>query len=373
MEYSNSEVRTVTVRVLTDKPVRKTPYQVKGVFMRQYPDLEVISMMDGTYRDQYLYPRVQVKILNEQIYIIGIHEGVDPVIEMADRLDILDFGNITFQVFDIEVNSNADHFRQVDRLVRYRFLTPWVALNQTTGSRYRFLNNTERLSFLNRLLGQNIVFLAREMGVELNDKIFTKVNLTSMFPKPVDERFWGAFSGEFRTNFLLPNYMGIGNGITRGYGALYGMFNPKSFQFDLGDLGELGEKIEEEETNEKIGHAESELESVSLKDVPKPRRNRVKKETTDKKSDNESGKDSEKETKKEPKKEKETEKKAVKKPVKKPKKRPAKKSTKKILSEEFDIEVDDSFSDSDKNVSEEVSPDDAKFNSPEFHKKQHNL
>jgi len=232
MEYSNAEVRTVTVRVITDKPVRKTPYQVKGVFMRQYPDLEVISMMDGTYRDQFLYPRVQVKILNEQIYIVGIHEGVDPVIELADRLDILDFGNITFQVFDTDIVSNSDHFRQVDRLIRYRFLTPWVALNQTTGSRYRFLNNMERISFLNRLLGQNIVFLAREMGVEINDKIFTKVNLTSMFPKPVDERFWGAFSGEFRTNFLLPNYMGIGNGITRGYGALYGMFNPKSFQFD---------------------------------------------------------------------------------------------------------------------------------------------
>ncbi|MCH7611956.1 MAG: hypothetical protein IIB95_01155 [Candidatus Marinimicrobia bacterium] len=350
MEYSNSEVRTVTVRVLTDKPVRKTPYQVKGVFMRQYPDLEVISMMDGTYRDQFLYPRVQVKILNEQIYIIGIHEGVDPVIEMADRLDILDFGNITFQVFDTEVSSNADHFRQVDRLVRYRFLTPWVALNQTTGSRYRFLNNTERLSFLNRLLGQNIVFLAREMGVELNDKIFTKVNLTSLFPKPVDERFWGAFSGEFRTNFLLPNYMGIGNGITRGYGALYGMFNPKSFQFNL---EELDEKMEEKDTKEKMAYAESELEGVSMKDVPKPRRNRLKKETTEKKLDKKSEKKTEKKTEK------------------KPKKLPVKKSSKKVLTEEFDIEEDDSFSKI--IVSEDIAPEDSKFNSPEFHKKQHNL
>lgn len=354
MEYSNSEVRTVTVRVLTDKPVRKTPYQVKGVFMRQYPDLEVISMMDGTYRDQFLYPRVQVKILNEQIYIIGIHEGVDPVIEIADRLDILDFGNITFQVFDTEVTSNADHFRQVDRLVRYRFLTPWVALNQTTGSRYRFLNNIERLAFLNRLLGQNIVFLAREMGVELNDKIFTKVNLTSMFPKPVDERFWGAFSGEFRTNFLLPNYMGIGNGITRGYGALYGMFNPKSFQFDL---AELDDKIEEKDTEEKMAFAESELEGVSIKDVPKPRRNRVKKETIEKKP--------------EKKQEKKPVKKLEKKTEKKPRKKPVRKSSKKVLTEEFDIEVEDSFSELD--VSEDVAPEDARFNSPEFHKKQHKL
>jgi hypothetical protein len=93
----------------------------------------------------------------------------------------LDFGNITFQVFDTDVNIKDDQFRAVDRLVRYRLLTPWVALNQTTGSRYRFLNNMERIAFLNRLLGQNIVFLAREMGIKLQNKVFTKVNLTSMF------------------------------------------------------------------------------------------------------------------------------------------------------------------------------------------------
>jgi len=47
--------------------------------------------------------------------------------------------------------------------------------------------------------------------------------------------------------------------------------------------------------------------------------------------------------------------------VKKTPKRSVRKSSKKVLTEEFDIETDDSFS------------DDAKFNSPEFHKKQHKL
>jgi len=318
----------VIARVITDKPVRKTPYQVKGVFMRQYPDLEIIPMMDGTYRDRFLYPRVQVKILNEQVYLIGIAEGVDPIIQLAERLDILDFGNITFQVFDTEVDVKDDQFRPVDRLVRYRLLTPWVALNQTTGSRYRFLNNMERLTFLNRLLGQNIVFLSREMGMEIEDKIFTKVNLTSMFPKPVDERNWGAFSGEFRTNFLLPNYMGIGNGITRGYGAIYGMFNPHSFQFDQKILDENGESEQEVESD---SIAESDLEGISVEEVPKPNKNKLKK-------------------------------------------RKKKKSTNKVLSEEFDI-VEDEKPVKEQPVEEKESldPEDAKFNSPEFHKKQHEL
>ena len=327
MEYSGSPIRTTIARIITDKPVRKTPYQVKGVFMRQYSDLEIVPMMDGTYRNRFLYPRVQIKILNEQIYMVGINEGVDPIIELTERLDILDFGNITFQVFDTEVDTKDDQFRPVGRLIRYRLLTPWVALNQMTGSRYRILNNMERIGFLNRLLGQNIVFLAREMGIELQEKIFTKVNLTSLFPKPVDERNWGAFSGEFRTNFLLPNYLGIGNGITRGYGAVYGMFNPKSFSFDEGSLEDAGG-----DELESTSLAESDLEGVSVEDVPKPKRHKVKRS--------------------------------------KPKK-----STKKVLSEEFEIEEDKQpvINPSNRVKKEKKSPEENKFNSPEFHKMQHEL
>ena len=73
MSDSFPDIKSVAVRVITNKPVRKTPYQVKGVFMRQYPNEDIIPMLDGSFRDRYLYPRVQVKILNEQIYLIGIN------------------------------------------------------------------------------------------------------------------------------------------------------------------------------------------------------------------------------------------------------------------------------------------------------------
>ena len=89
MKDNPSDIKTVVARVVTDKPVRKTPYQVKGVLMRQYPDEEIIPMLNGSYRDKYLYPRVQVKILNEQIYLIGIHEGAKPVVKICENLPFL--------------------------------------------------------------------------------------------------------------------------------------------------------------------------------------------------------------------------------------------------------------------------------------------
>jgi hypothetical protein len=331
MQKSYPEVHAVTAKVITDKPVKKTPYQVKGVFMRQYPDEDIVPMLDGRYREHFLYPRVQVKILNEQIYVMGIGEGVDPVLSLVKRLDFLDFGNITFQVLDVDLEDNQGRFHPTNRLIRYRFLTPWVALNQTTGSRYRFLNNAERVIFLNRLLGQNIVFLAREMGLELEERIYTKTSLTSLFPRPVDEHNWGAFTGEFRTNFILPNYLGIGNGITRGFGTIYGLFNPDMFQFDEAEL-----KAAPPAEAEEISENDFELEAVQVQEVPPPR----KRARTTKKVG----------------------------------------STKRVLSEEFQVEDTGKPTRRRKTkkkmepgeVGEDDDPD-ARFNREEYHRRQHDI
>jgi len=272
MSSKYPEIRTVAVRIFTDKPVRKTPYQVKGVMMNQFPDEEIVPMLDGSYRQKFLYPRVQVKILNEQIYIVGINEGVDSIKAIAKKMDFLDFGNITFQILDNEIEEHQNRFQPVSKLIRYRFVTPWVALNQTTGYRYRNLNNADRVNFLNRLLGQNIVFMAREMGMELEENIFTKVTLSSLFPRQVDENNWGAFDGEFRANFVLPNYLGIGNGITRGYGTLFGLFNPELFSFNEGDLQELEAKATKGSNNEQTTIAESDLQEIDVEKVPRSKK-----------------------------------------------------------------------------------------------------
>ena len=78
--------------------------------------------------------------------------------------------------------------------------------------------------------------------------------------------------------------------------------------------------------------AVSELEGVTVEDVPKPKRHIAKKRKT-------------------------------------------KKRTKKILTEEFDIEENKItvLPELKKDKKEYINPEDDKFNSPEFHKKQHKL
>ena len=338
MSSKYPKVQTITVKLFTDKPVRKTPYQVKGVLMRKFQRKEIVPMLDGSYRDKFLYPRIQVKILDEQIHFVAISEGVSPIKDVLSNLDELDFGNITFKISDTEIEEKEDYFKPISKLISYRFVTPWIALNQATGNRYRSLKNEEKASYLNNLLGQNIVFMSREMGLELESNIFMKVKLPSFSPKTVDENNWGAFDGEFETNFVLPNYLGIGNGITRGYGTILGLFESSIIS-----------KKEETELDEEFLD-DPELQEIDVEKVPRPKKTNGKSKFRKKKP----------------------------------------RRSKKILSEEFDIEVDErpkrknpirqgskpkhsKKHEKPNNLNNKSSENEINFNSEEYHKKQHSF
>ena len=339
MSLQYQEIPTINVRLITDKPVRKTPYQVKGVLMKQFPNEEIVPMLNGTYREKFLYPRVQVKILNEQIYFIGIGEGVKPIKEIIKNLRTLDFGNITFEITDNEIEDSKQRFHPSSKLFRYRFVTPWVALNQSTGKKYRYLKNKDRVNYLNKLLGQNIVFLSRELGIKLEKNIFTKINLSTLLPKKLEENNWAAFDGEFETNFILPNFIGIGNGITRGYGTLHGLFDLNEKDLIQSEIGVTNSQLDEEKPT-----SLSDFQEIDIKKVPNS--NKV---------------------------------------IKRKKSKP--KRSKKILNEEFDLE-DHEFSDNKsgryknskrkKNThrnktkpKQKQSTGEINYNSEEYHKKQH--
>ena len=264
----DSNIKTTIVKLITDKPVRKTPYQVKGVFIRNFKKELIVPMLDGSNRDKYLYPRVQVKILDEQIYLIGIKEGADPVISIAQKIKKLDFGNITFEVESFELIESNHEFISSHQLINYNFITPWVALNHMTNRKYKKLKEEEKLSYLNKLIGQNIVFIANELNLSLDKNIYTKLELFDLKPKKVDEKNWGCFQGQFKTNCILPNFIGLGNGITRGLGTIY---------FDSNSL------IINSDQNEKtvVFEKEEGLQIVDFSDVPKPKRrkkrNKIKK------------------------------------------------------------------------------------------------
>ena len=253
---------SVSARLVSDKPIKKTPYQVKGVFMKQFSDEKIVPFLDGKLRSKYLYPRVQVKILKEQIYIVGINEGVNPVLSLVDNLELFNFGDITVKIEKIDIEQNRDPVSLVDKLLRYKFITPWVALNAGSSKKFRAIKEDNKILFLNKLLGQNLLFLSKELGLDTESKIYTKVKVESIDPHNHEENGWRSFNGEFRTNFMLPNFIGFGNGITRGFGSIFSLNHPNNLEF------QNFSKEVEDYTIEKINEDDDTISCVTINDAP---------------------------------------------------------------------------------------------------------
>ena len=343
MNETFPDIKTTVLKLSTDKPVRKTPYQVKGVFIKKHAGEPITPMLDGTYRKKFSYPRVQVKILNEQIYIIGIKEGVEPVLSIPNKIKELDFGNITFAINDFEEETLKQQFTLSGSVVKYSFLTSWAALNHVTGKKYRSTPFKKKISYLNKLIGINLIFLAKEMGMSVEKGIYTKVEIPNLHPKSIDDNKWKTFKGDFKTNIILPNYIGLGNGITRGYGTISGLFDMDKVVFD--------KELNKEETQE--------MDLVLPDDLIGKRGKAKNKKSIEKRL------------------KKEKNFKSVKKQRNKHSSGPQRKSYKKnrnyakskrLFSEDFDVVVDGNTINTEK---ESDAQDDQRFNTEKHHKQQH--
>jgi hypothetical protein len=141
---------------------------------------------------------------------------------------------------DYEENKNVFEFNK--DTIEYSFLTPWAALNKNSFKTYKNLESKDKANFLNKLLGKNLAFISNELNLNPPDEFMSKIKVKSIESSPIDDK-WGGFEGNFISNINLPNLIGLGNGITRGFGTL---LNLDSSQ--LTDLDTLGfTKLDENE------------------------------------------------------------------------------------------------------------------------------
>ena len=217
-------IPAICVRFTSDRPIDVTPYLVKGAIINDYPADGILPYINGDLRGQVSYPRVQVKVLRQQLCIFGVAEGYELVMSFRDVLKQLQIDDSRFLIEGHEsLPSEFDFQVPKETYYRYKFITPWVALNRHILAQFTALVPSERVTFLNRLLVQNMLFLAREFGLVVPYNVSARVKLQSLSPRVVEEQGSGSFKGYFTTNVRLPEYLGLGNGITKGLGTIVGI------------------------------------------------------------------------------------------------------------------------------------------------------
>jgi hypothetical protein len=175
---------------------------------------------DGKLR--YKYPEVQYKILDRVPTLIGVGQGGDLLIELFMKINHLIIDNQRFEVFNKNISRQTYPIGVDEDLHRYRFETLWFALNQDNYTKYiNAESENECKAILKNCLIPHILAFYKGIGhyVEPTERILAQTNLTE-HETQFKNKTMLAFAGEFTTNALLPDCIGIGKSPSRGFGTI---------------------------------------------------------------------------------------------------------------------------------------------------------
>ena len=109
-----------------------------------------------------------------------------------------------------------------DDLHSYRFETLWLGLNQKNHAEFRNAEPAQQQTILKRTLTANILTFCEAAGLALTreQKIMVKLSTTEPVITQLKNTKLLGFGGSFTTNTLLPNHIGLGKSVSRGFGCI---------------------------------------------------------------------------------------------------------------------------------------------------------
>ncbi len=202
----------------TDRPVVETGTNLRGYIAGRFPQYPLLH--HHLDRPMLTYPKIQYKVLGGTPSILGIADGASVLKEISD-----DITELVFQQNRYVISSKVTYDQMIPiapspDMIEYRFISPWLALNQENYQKWKGLYDwKEKKQFLNAILTGNLLSMAKGLNVVIEHRLNVQSHLDH-----VSTRYKGvemtAFTGSFRVNLQVPDYIGIGKGVSQGFGTI---------------------------------------------------------------------------------------------------------------------------------------------------------
>jgi len=212
-------LHTFTLTLGSTRPIHGTAPELRGFFATKFTEYIELHQHDAD-KFVYRYPVVQYKMINNVPTVIGINEGAEVLKKIYDEYQEIRLGANTYQIVERGIALKDEEFGISDKIRSYEFATPWLALNQENYKRfYALKGNEERDEFVRKILIGNIISMSKSLGYEVPAQIKCDTNLHFQKDRLKDVSVM-TFTGKFHVNFLIPDFLGIGKSVSRGFGAV---------------------------------------------------------------------------------------------------------------------------------------------------------
>ena len=187
----------------------------------------------GAVKFRYAYPLVQYKVLRQTPTLVGLGEGATLLTQLFLQIRELtinggqdDPSGETFPVLSKHIRHEqapvgmARGDGPLD-LIEYRFETLWMALNQKNYRDYRHYSEAEQQAQLKRVLTSQLLALFREFGLwlEPHERVMVRLDVQERTTQFKNQTMV-AFTGGFLANVILPDGIGLGKAVSRGFGTV---------------------------------------------------------------------------------------------------------------------------------------------------------
>jgi hypothetical protein len=212
-------LHTFTLTLGSTRPIQGTALQLRGFFATKFNEyVELHQHIADKFI--YRYPVVQYKMVNTIPTVIGINEGAEVLKQIYDEYQEIRLGENTYQIVERGISLKDEEFGISNKIHSYEFVTPWLALNQENYRKfYTLKGKPERDEFIRKILIGNIISMSKSLGYEVPGQIKCDANVHFRKDRLKDVSVM-AFTGKFYANFIIPDYLGIGKSVSRGFGAV---------------------------------------------------------------------------------------------------------------------------------------------------------
>ena len=179
-------------------------YREENEFHNHTPDGSSIFRMPG----------IQYKIINGILTIVAYNENIPILADKFLKIKALQLKEKQITNFETRFTTGEQQFEITDILQVYRFITPWLALNQKNHNLY-----LKQGLDLDRVLRNNILTNFKGFGITADKRIMVKGHYREQKVRFKDMLLTG-FKGQFVCNIKMPDYMAVGKHRAIGYGCV---------------------------------------------------------------------------------------------------------------------------------------------------------
>ena len=172
---------------------------------------------------RYRYPLIQYKRIGGQAAIVCVGEGCEEMGALFSKGQFqLRLGDKRSEYFEVErVQPRRTMMKVWDDGFDY-YLRNWLPLNSENYRKYQHTDAmTDKLQLLEQVLVGNILSACKGVGEHVEGEIRCKIlhieDPRKTYYKKVP---WMSFDVVFRSNVSLPDYVGLGKGVSVGHGVV---------------------------------------------------------------------------------------------------------------------------------------------------------